>query len=42
MAQAQAGASHFLSEAAQGKFHYVYGPYASPVLRIAPGDVGFR
>ena len=23
----------------QGKYHYVYGPYAEPVLRIAPGDV---
>jgi len=30
---------HHLSEAAQGTYHYVYGPYSEPVLRIAPGDV---
>lgn len=35
----QAGATHHLSESRQGKYHYVYGPYAEPVLRIAPGDV---
>jgi amidase len=30
---------HELSIAAQGAFHYVYGPYAKPVLTIDPGDV---
>src|SRR6516165_9989689 len=30
---------HELSIAAQGAFHYVYGPYAKPVLSIDPGDV---
>jgi len=30
---------HELSITAQGAFHYVYGPYAEPVLRIRPGDV---
>jgi amidase len=30
---------HELSIAAQGPFHYVYGPYAKPVLTIDPGDV---
>jgi len=28
-----------LSEAVQGKYQYVYGPYAEPVLEIAPGDI---
>lgn len=34
----RAGARHRLGEAEQGKYHYVYGPYAAPVLSIAPGD----
>lgn len=33
------GARHRLDEAAQGEFHYVYGPYSQPVLRIQPGDI---
>src|SRR4029079_16802829 len=33
------GLRHELTEAKQGKYHYVYGPYAEPVLRIAPGDI---
>lgn len=32
-------ARHHLSEADQGTFHYVYGPFAEPVMRLAPGDV---
>lgn len=35
----RAGATHELTEARQGRYHYVYGPYAEPVLRIKPGDV---
>ena len=35
----RAGARHSLTVAAQGGFHYVYGPYAKPTLTIAPGDV---
>jgi amidase len=38
VAQGKAGATHDLSEAKQGKYFYVYGPYAEPVLRIQPGD----
>jgi amidase len=34
----RSGSHHVLSEAKQGKFHYVYGPYAEPVLEIEPGD----
>ena len=33
------GARHRVTEADQGTFHYVYGPYADPVLKIAPGDI---
>lgn len=39
VAKGQAGVKHRLSEEDQGTFHYVYGPYAEPVMRIAPGDV---
>lgn len=39
VAKAQPGAHHTLTEADQGTFHYVYGPYSDPVLRISPGDV---
>jgi acetamidase/formamidase len=33
------GTTHHLTEAKQGKYPYVYGPYAEPVLRIKPGDL---
>src|SRR5262249_29869799 len=39
VAKGKAGATHQLNEAVQGRYHYVYGPYADPVLRIKPGDV---
>src|SRR3981081_416230 len=39
LAKGEAGKRHELSIAAQGDFHYVYGPYARPVLTINPGDV---
>ena len=39
VAKGKAGATHQLTEAKQGKYHYVYGPYAEPVLRIKPGDI---
>ncbi len=39
LAGGKARATHHLTEARQGKYHYVYGPYAEPVLRIEPGDV---
>jgi len=32
------GAAHRLTEAMQGSYRYVYGPYADPVLTIKPGD----
>ena len=39
VAKGKAGTAHELTEAKQGKYHYVYGPYADPVLRIKPGDI---
>ena len=33
------GTRHRLTEEMQGTYHYVYGPYSAPVMRIAPGDV---
>ena len=39
VAKGAAGARHVLTEEAQGTFHYVYGPYSEPVMRIRPGDV---
>ncbi|MFW5833235.1 MAG: acetamidase/formamidase family protein [Pseudomonadota bacterium] len=39
VAQGKPGREHRLTEAEQGAYRYVYGPYAEPVLRIEPGDV---
>src|SRR5262245_10195888 len=39
VANGRPGASHDLTEAVQGKYSYVYGPYAQPVLRVEPGDI---
>ena len=39
VANGKTGASHHLTEAKQGRYHYVYGPYAEPVLKIRPGDI---
>jgi amidase len=39
VARGGAGRTHALTEAAQGEYKYVYGAYAEPVLRVAPGDV---
>ena len=39
VARGREGTTHLLNKAVQGEYHYVYGPYAKPVLRIAPGDI---
>ena len=39
VAKGAPGATHQLTEARQGEYHYVYGPYARPVLKVEPGDV---
>ena len=39
VAKGKPGTTHQLTEAKQGKYHYVYGPYADPVMQIKPGDI---
>ena len=39
VAKGEPGSTHHLTVAKQGKYHYVYGPYAAPVLHIRPGDI---
>lgn len=39
VAKGSAGASHKITIEDQGTFHYVYGPYADPVLEVEPGAV---
>ena len=39
LAKGEAGKRRELTIGKQGPFHYVYGPYAKPVLTIDPGDV---
>lgn len=38
-AKGRAGETFSITEQSQGKYHYVYGPYAEPVLRVDPGAV---
>ena len=38
-ARGKAGTHHEITEVSQGKYHYVYGPFAPPALTIDPGDV---
>lgn len=38
VAQGRVGQTHRLDEAAQGDYKYTLGPYADPVLEVAPGD----
>jgi amidase len=39
VAKGEARQSFTLTEAEQGRYHYVYGPYAKPVLNVDPGAV---
>src|ERR1700687_4152507 len=39
LASGQGGPRHELSIERQGDFHYVYGPYAKPILTINAGDI---
>ncbi|WP_029076726.1 acetamidase/formamidase family protein [Kaistia adipata] len=39
LAKGQVGSTHSITEADQGKYHYVYGPYVEPVLTVDPGAV---
>jgi acetamidase/formamidase len=38
-AHGRRGPEHYLSEADQQQYHYVYGPYVKPVLTVDPGAV---
>ena len=38
VARGQVQATHELTEARQGKYHFTIGPYTDPVLAIRPGD----
>ena len=37
VAKGKRGIHHMITETDQGKYHYVYGPYAQPVLTVEPG-----
>ena len=39
VARGTAGKTHLLNKEVQGEYHYVYGPYAKPVMTISPGDI---
>ena len=39
LAHGAPGCEHAVTEAEQGEYHFVYGPYSKPVLEIDPGDV---
>lgn len=39
VARGEAGETHHLTTEVQGTYHYTYGPFAKPVLRIKPGDI---
>jgi amidase len=39
IAGGKSGPEHAITEATQGTYHYVYGPYARPVLTVDPGAV---
>ena len=38
VAHGQVTATHTLTEAVQGTYHYTIGPYSTPVLHVTPGD----
>lgn len=38
VAQGRTPATHALTEARQGTFHYTIGPYTTPVMSVKPGD----
>jgi acetamidase/formamidase len=37
VAKGKVTSTHSMTEADQGKYHYIYGPYVEPVLRVDPG-----
>lgn len=41
VAKGKEGDRHNLTIEDQGTFHYVYGPYVKPALKVSPGAVTF-
>jgi acetamidase/formamidase len=39
VAKGKPGQSYSITEESQGKYHYVYGPFVDPVLKVDPGAV---
>ena len=39
LAKGKPGDSYAITEESQGQYHYVYGPFAKPVLKVDPGSV---
>jgi acetamidase/formamidase len=39
IAKGKPGSDHTITEAQQGKYHYTYGPFPTPVLTVDPGAV---
>lgn len=39
VAGGKALSEHRIDEALQGKYHYLYGPYVEPIIRVSPGAV---
>jgi acetamidase/formamidase len=39
VALGKVGKTHHLTKEVQGQYHYVYGPYAKPVMVVSPGDI---
>ena len=37
LANGKPGKTYSITEESQGEYHYVYGPYAKPVLKVDPG-----
>jgi len=39
LAKGRPGKKYTITEEMQGQYHYVYGPYAKPVIHVEPGAV---
>ena len=37
LAKGKSGTTYTITEESQGQYHYVYGPFAKPVLKVDPG-----
>ena len=38
-AKGKPGKTYSITEESQGQYHYVYGPFAEPVLKVDPGSI---